>query len=205
MVQNCSKIISAEWPGGDCAARGWQSRRAGTSWRWSGLCWQACPSCCPCLISGSPSRFPWHFPAPYCSACMKMQKLDRHAWTVGFKIAKNPSRMNFTQRAVNQSINVPIKGFNAAEQFAIVAAVDQDLGVVFHRLRQYGKRPSAEFFFFQFLELFLGEFTLRFNGSPVKKERSEASRNVEQSIIDCSERCWTQNLHSEVRWRYLVE
>lgn len=51
------------------------------------------------------------------------------------------------------NVEIPVESFDSSKKFLVVAAVDQDLRVVFHRLCEHGQRPSVELLFLSFLEL----------------------------------------------------
>jgi len=48
---------------------------------------------------------------------------------------------------------VSVEGLDAAEQLLVVAAVDEHLGVVLHRLGEHGQRPGVELLLLPLLEL----------------------------------------------------
>jgi hypothetical protein len=48
---------------------------------------------------------------------------------------------------------VAVEGLHSSEKLLVVAAVDEHLGVVAHRLRQNGERASVELLFLALLQL----------------------------------------------------
>lgn len=60
-------------------------------------------------------------------------------------------------------VAVTIEGFDSSEKFLVVSAVNEDLSVVFHGLREDTERTGVEFFLFQLLKLFRRQFGFRFH------------------------------------------
>ncbi len=60
--------------------------------------------------------------------------------------------------AFKDHVAVAVEGLDAAQQFLVVSAVDQDLSVVLHRVRQDGKGSGVELLLFDLLQFFRRHF-----------------------------------------------
>lgn len=61
---------------------------------------------------------------------------------------------------VKHSLGIPVKSFDSSKKLFVVAAVNQDLRVVFDRLCEHRQWTSVELLFLSFLELLWGHLWL---------------------------------------------